>query len=139
MLKNKQPNLYLSSPTISTVFFFFHNLNPLCPMMRFLLFKTHLMTFSRHLVILSTSLSPLPRVPARNLCFLHSFNFTVSFNLSLLCKPLMLGLCSAQPACLMRYMYKSIFLLPVFHSAVSSTFLLILRSKVLKNRSELIS
>lgn len=35
-----------------------------------------------------------------------------------LCNLLMLGLCLTQPACLMRYMYKSIFLLALFHSAV---------------------
>lgn len=58
----------------------------------------------------------------------------------LLCKPVMLGSCLAQPACLMRYMYKSIFLLALFHSAVSSRYFIIPCGKVLrKKKMELIS
>lgn len=49
-----------------------------------------------------------------------------------LCNLLMLGLCLTQPACLMRYMYKSIFLLSSFHSAVSSRYFVIPCSKVLR-------
>lgn len=48
----------------------------------------------------------------------------------LLCKPLMLGLLLALAACLMRYMYKSIFLLALFNSASSSRYSIISRSRV---------
>lgn len=115
---NKQTSLYLLSlPPLSSLPL--HNLNPLCPMMRFLLFKTHLMTFSPHLAILSA-----PSPPPHSLMFSLVISVSCTLSISqylliylLLCKPLMLGLCLAQPACLMRYMYKSIFLLVSFHSA----------------------
>lgn len=105
-----------SSPTISVVCFFY-NVN-LCPLIRCILFKKHLMTFSLYSVILPNSLFlPLSLSPLIIFLLLSLLISQYLLIYLILCKLLMLCLCLAQTACSMRYLYESIFLLALFKFA----------------------
>lgn len=77
----------------------------------------------------------LPHFPTFPLIISISFALLLSRYLLiylLLYKPLMLSLCLTQPARLMRYMYKSIFLLVFFNSVHSSRYSIIPCCKILR-------